>query len=118
MKNLVQGCPSTIQWTNGTGSTVASGSPVNIGTGGLHGIAMADIANGAVGSVAIRETHVVTYPVKGIDGSGNSAVAVGDKLYWDGSSAFYDKKTTGTLVGYANGAVTSGNTSTIEVICA
>lgn len=118
MKNLVQGNYSTIQWTNGTGSTVTSGSPVNVGSGGLHGTALQDIANGATGSVAIRSTHVKTHPVKGIDGGGNSAVAVGDKLYWDGSSAFYDKKTTGTLVGYANGAVTSGATTTIEIIIA
>ena len=42
-----------LEWTNGTGSDVASGGPVVIGT--LVGVALVDIADGEKGNVAIKE---------------------------------------------------------------
>jgi hypothetical protein len=52
--------------------------------------------------------------VKGADGVGNSAVAVGDALYKDGTEINKDV-TNGKKIGYALGTVTSGATATIEV---
>ncbi len=42
----------TVDWTNGTGSNVASGDPVVIGT--QLGVAITDIANGESGTVAME----------------------------------------------------------------
>lgn len=57
---------------------------------------------------------VVDLSVVGEDGSGNSAVAVGEKIFKDGS-AYNKDATNGTFIGYALEAVTSGSTSTIQV---
>jgi hypothetical protein len=57
--------------------------------------------------------------VKGIDGSGNSAVSEGQILYYtEGDTPPLSKKATGVRWGYAGPgqAVTSGATSTIDVI--
>jgi len=62
---------------------------------------------------------VVSVSVKGVDGGGNSAVAVGDKLYYvDADTPPISKKTSGTFFGYALGAVSSGATATINVLLA
>jgi hypothetical protein len=54
--------------------------------------------------------------VKGVDAGGNSAVAVGDKLYYvDADTPKISKKVAGTFFGYALEAVTSGATATIRV---
>ncbi len=55
-----------------------------------------------------------TLTVTGADGAGNSAVAVGNKLYKDGAEINKDV-TNGVFVGYALGTVTSGGTAVIEV---
>lgn len=57
---------------------------------------------------------VVELSVTGKDGSGNSTVAVGDKLYLDGTE--YNKDdANGSWIGYALEGVTSGATATIDV---
>lgn len=57
---------------------------------------------------------VVDLSVVGADGSGNSAVAVGDKIFKDGS-AYNKDSINGTWMGYALGTVSSGSTTTIPV---
>lgn len=52
--------------------------------------------------------------VTGADDVGNTAVAVGDALYKDGTQINKDA-VNGTFIGYALGAVTSGATTEIEV---
>jgi predicted RecA/RadA family phage recombinase len=54
--------------------------------------------------------------VTGIDGVGNSAVAIGDIIYFvAGDTPALSKKATGVRFGYARQALTSGSTGTISV---
>lgn len=96
-----------------------SGDPVRYGE--LVGVATTskDSATGKT-SVTFRGVHLL--PVKGIDGTGNSAVAPGDKLYYvDADTPALSKKNTGRFAGYAvesagnPGTVASGATATIPV---
>ncbi len=57
---------------------------------------------------------VVNLAVVGADGAGNSAVAIGEKLFKDGS-AYNKDSINGQFIGYALSTVTSGSTSTIPV---
>ncbi|WP_025322266.1 DUF2190 family protein [Deferrisoma camini] len=88
----------------------SSGDPVVVGQ--ITGVALVDIANGSSGAVEIR--GVFDLAVHGWDGAANAAVAVGDAIYHDGSEL--NKDTSGTLFGYALGAVTAGATTTIPVL--
>lgn len=68
------------------------------------------------GKTTVQFDGVFDVSVKGIDGSGNSTVAVGDKLYYtDADTPPLSKKATGRYAGYAMEAVTSGATATIRV---
>lgn len=109
MKNKVQD-GKNIQFT--AAADIASGDPVVIGQ--LPGVAASSVANGAVG---VAETEgVFNLSVKGVDGAGNSAVSIGDKIYFvSADTPKLSKKDTGVLFGYALGAVTSGATATIAV---
>lgn len=72
-KNYVQeGC--IIPWTNSTGSAVASGAPVAVGLLGM-GIALVDIANGAIGSVQVEGVFQLPKAA--------GAIAQGSPVYWD-----------------------------------
>lgn len=57
---------------------------------------------------------VVELPVTGADSSGNSAVAVGQKIFKDGA-AYNKDSLNGGWIGYALGAVNSAATATIQV---
>lgn len=65
-------------WTNGTGSAVASGAVVVVGT--LVGIALGDIANGATGELALAEVWTVAKDT-------SVAIAQGAPVYWNGTGA-------------------------------
>jgi len=95
-------------------TTPASGDPVRVGD--MVGIALtAERADGTT-SVEFPQGPVFSLSVKGVDGSGNSAVAVGDSLYYvDGDTPKVSKKATGKKVGYALEAIGSGATATIKV---
>ncbi len=58
--------------------------------------------------------RVVELTVTGADGSGNSAVAIGDRLYKDGAQVNKDA-TNGTFIGYALETVSSGGSGAIDV---
>lgn len=97
----------------------ASGDPVRYGE--LVGVATAaeDSVSGKT-PVTFRGVHLLS--VKGVDGGGNSAVAVGDKLYYvDADTPVLSKKATGRFAGHAVesasnvGTVASGATGTIPV---
>jgi hypothetical protein len=98
-------------------ATPASGDPVRVGT--MTGVALTDEGDG--GNAATETTvdfgrRSWLLSVKAIDGGGNSAVAVGDKLYYtDADTPPISKKDTGAFFGYAMATVTSGATATIEV---
>lgn len=93
----------------------SSGDPVRYGE--MTGVALTDEDGDGYTVVDFAPGKVWDLSVKGVDGSGNSAVAVGDKLYYvDADTPVLSKKDTGRFFGFANEAVASGATSTIEVI--
>jgi hypothetical protein len=98
-------------------ATPTSGDPVRIGT--MTGVALTDEGDGGNGAT---ETTVDVGPavwdlsVKGVDASGNSAVALGDPIYYvDADTPKLSKKNTGYFFGIALEAVGSGQTATINV---
>lgn len=99
-------------------TTPASGDPCRVGQ--TPCVALTN--EGAGGNLA-TETSLAKdgdwdMSVKGIDGSGNIAVADGDILYYtDADTPPLSKKATGVRWGYARAAVTSGATATITVTC-
>ena len=112
MKNYPQeGNAITVTVTHPT--TPASGDPCRLGE--LVGVAADNEA--ADGKTVVMFSGVVDISVKGVDGAGNSAVAVGDRLYYvDADTPPVSKKNTGRPVGFALEAVTSGATDTINVV--
>lgn len=99
-------------------TTPQTGDPVRYGE--MTGIALTDEGEG--GNIA-TETSVYFGPgvfnlsVKGIDGSGNSAVVAGDTIYYvDGDSPPLSKKASGYFYGFAMGGVGSGSTANIDVM--
>ena len=70
-----------IPWTNTTGSAVASGALIVLGT--TLGIALGAIAAGATGSVAVEGVFVVP-KVSG------AVFVQGEKLLWDASAGAFD----------------------------
>lgn len=98
-------------------ATPVSGDPVRFGA--KCGVALTDEKADGETVVDFVQGHVYALSVRGVDGSGNSAVALGDALYYvDGDTPKLGKKTTGTLFGYAMGTVNSGATATINVMLA
>lgn len=63
-----------IDWTNGTGSAVSSGDVVQVGFKQL-GVALADIASTAVGTVAVDGVFELA--------KASGAITQGAKLWWD-----------------------------------
>jgi len=114
MKNYVQEA-NTLTIAVSHPASPTSGSPVRIG--GFCGVAVAD--KQADGNTTVKIAGVVSVSVKGVDGAGNAAVAVGDKLYYvDADTPPVSKKNTGTFFGYALGSVSSGATETVKVLIA
>jgi hypothetical protein len=95
------------------GSPTASGDPVVVGQ--IPGVAQTARDSNGNATVAIIGSHLIS--VKGINAGGNSAVAVGDALYFTaGDTPPVSKKATGVLFGYAEAAVNSAATATISVL--
>lgn len=93
-------------------ASVSSGDPVVAGQ--IPGVALN--ATDANGKVTMKMDGVFDLSVKGIDGGGNSAVAVGDIIYYtSGDTPKLNKKTTGVRFGYALETVSSADTDTIKV---
>lgn len=94
------------------GSTVDAGNHVSVGNA-LRGVAITDYASGdGKASVELGPT-VYDLSVTATDDAGSSAVALGDRLYTDGTTI--TKKKSGKFFGIALEAVTGGATSTINV---
>lgn len=94
-----------------------SGDPVRFGE--KCGVALIDEAADGKTTVDFTPGHGYDLSVKGVDGSGNSAVALGDKIYYvDADTPKLSKKATGRLFGYAWETITSGSTDTIVVMLA
>ena len=93
-------------------ATPASGDPVRVGD--RCGVALT--AERADGTTTVKFDGVATLSVKAVNAGGNSAVAVGDTLYYvDADTPVLSKKVAGVRFGYALAAVTSGATASIDV---
>lgn len=93
-------------------ASISAGDPVVKGQ--IPGVALTDTDGD--GNVTVQTRGVFDLSVKGVDGSGNAAVAIGDILYYTaGDTPKLGKKTTGVRFGYALEAITSGSTDTIKV---
>lgn len=95
-----------LDYTNTTGAALASGAMVPIGT--KVGVALANIANGATGSVRVRGVFTIAK-------LSTDTPAQGAALYWDNTNKRLTTTASGnTLAGYAAKAAGSGAT-TVEV---
>lgn len=93
-------------------ATPTSGDPVLYGQ--LPGVALTN--EHSDGTTSVQFDGVFDLSVKGVNGSGNSAVAEGDVLYYvSADTPVLSKKDTGVRFGIAMGAVASGATTTIPV---
>lgn len=94
-------------------ATPVSGDPVLVGQ--IPGVALTD--ERADGTVTVDTAGVYNLSVKGENNAGNSAVAVGDLLYYEaGQTPPVNKdNVAGVRFGYALGTVGSGATATIPV---
>lgn len=110
MKNYVDNA-TTVNYTNGGGTTIASGTLIKMGH--ILGVVLADIAAGATGAVQVAGK--VTAPKVSA-----AVFAVGEKLVFDvsansGAGAFDDSSATpaaGDITGAAVAAVAGANTET------
>jgi len=91
---------------------VTSGSPVVVGN--IVGVALTDTDSD--GNVRVATTGVWNLSVKAVDGAGDSAVSVGDYIYYvTGETPYLSKENSGKLFGVALGSVAAGQTATIPV---
>ena len=98
-KNYVQE-GDVIDYANASGSTITSGTPVLIGA--RLGVALADIANGATGSVQVEGVFTIAK-------LGTDNVAAGALLYCDNTNKRLTATASGnTLAGFAVAAAGSG----------
>jgi predicted RecA/RadA family phage recombinase len=94
-------------------SGVVAGDPEMVG--GIGGVALT--SRNADGQAVLALEGVFDLSVKGVNDAGNSAVAIGDAIYWvTGDTPKLSKKSTaGKLFGYALETVDSAATATINV---
>lgn len=95
-------------------TTPASGDPVRYGN--MTGMALATEDAAGLASVDFGP-FVGLFSVKGVDDSGNSAVAVGDAIWYvDADTPKLSKKSSGYFFGIALEIVLTGATTTIKVM--
>lgn len=94
-------------------TTPASGDPVLCGQ--IPGVALA--AEEADGKTPLALKGVFDLSAEAVDGSGESAIAVGDIVYYDAAATVKINKdsSNGVRFGYAMEAVLAGATATIQV---
>ncbi|HBJ74419.1 MAG TPA: hypothetical protein DDY86_02590 [Syntrophaceae bacterium] len=98
------------------GATVDSGDPVSVGNA-LRGVALTDY-DAVDGKATVEIGHsVYDLSVQAVDDAGNSAVAIGDRLFFAGAATpFLSKKKSGKFFGIALETVDTGTTATINVL--
>lgn len=95
------------------GATIVSGDPVLVGSG-IHGVAQTSYD--AAGKAVIDTEGVFDLSVKAVNDDGNSAVAIGDRIYYVAADTpKLSKKKSGSFFGIALEVVTTGETATINV---
>lgn len=104
MKNFLQ-AGERLQYANSSGSTITSGSPVLVGK--RIGIAVADIADGTTGILAMDGVFSITKLTADV-------VTQGALLYWDDTNKRLTiTPSTHELAGYAHAAA-DGTKTTVE----
>lgn len=105
-----------------TGAATAPAAPVSgdpVLLGQIPGVALTDEAEGgnAAGECTIDTGGVYLLSVEAVNNAGNSAVAIGDILYYEAGQAPPVNKdnVAGVRFGYALGTVGAGLTATIAV---
>lgn len=89
-----------------------SGDPVVLGN--FTGVALTD--RNTAGNASVKTDGVFDLSVKAINDSGDSAVAIGDTIFWlTGDTPKLSKKNSGTAFGVALEIVALGATDTIKV---
>lgn len=96
----------TMPYTNAGGTTITAGTVIEFAA--MIGIATADIAAGATGTLAIRQVWRIAKDA-------TVAVTQGDQLYWDATSDSVDKTNTNITCGLAY-THEIADTPTIQVI--
>lgn len=104
---------AVLDWTNDTGSTVESGSPV--AAGDTVGVALVDIADTETGALAVEGTFVLPK-------AAGTAWSVGQRLDWDADAVAFDvgvSAATGDVIGGAIAAedVASDAVSGAVLLC-
>jgi hypothetical protein len=95
-------------------SGAVSGDVVNPG-GLLCGVALTD--RDSAGNATVDFGGVYTVTAKGVNGGGNSAVAVGDAIYFNsGATPKVNKDNGGVFLGYAVSTLGSGSTGSLDVL--
>ena len=95
-------------------SGVVSGDPVLIGK--MLGVAETTRDSDGYSTVALPIDFIYDLSVKAVNSAGNSAVAIGDELFYNASATpKINKDANGVFIGYALEAITSGSTATINV---
>ena len=93
-------------------ASTESGDPVSVGS--ITGVALTDTDDN--GNVEVDTEGVYALDVVGNDGSEGAAVSAGDAVYIDSGTINVDSSK--TLFGYALEAVSSGETTEIDVLLA
>lgn len=104
---------NVIDYVNGTGSTITSGTVVKMNK--ILGVAIADIANGATGPVQI--SGVFSCPKQS-----GAVIALGESLTWDVSAGNFDDQAATPATGDVTGAAcfaaeAAGNGVTSVKVC-
>lgn len=95
-------------------STVVSGDPVQVG--GISGVALTSYS-ATDGKCEVEICGAYNLSVQAVNDAGNSAVAIGDRLYFGGSATpWLSKKKSRNFFGIALAEITSGTTATISVL--
>lgn len=97
-------------------TTPASGGPVRFGL--ATGVALTNEAVDITGETTVSfGQDVWDLSCKGVNDSGNSAIAVGDAIFYvDADTPKLSKKSSGYFFGFALETVGSGSTATIQVL--
>lgn len=92
-----------------------SGDPVEIVD--MHGVALTDRDSNGYATVKFGFMYVADLAVEAVNHTVGSAVAIGDKLYYDSAATIKINKdsTDGKAIGYALEAIVSGSSDTIMV---
>lgn len=92
----------------------SSGDPVILN--GMTGVALTD-TDATTGKLSVDLEGVYDLSVKAINDAGNSAVAIGDKIFYVvGDTPLLSKKASGYFFGYALEVIGTGETATINVL--